>query len=381
LYRIEKERLLNSNGEERTVNLKTIFELLKETFSEWSEDKASRLAAALAYYTIFSLAPLLVIAVAIAGFFFGGREAAREQIIAQVEGMVGAQGAQAVGSLIENASRPGAGILATVIGVVTLLFGASGVFVQLHDALNTMWEVAPKPGGGFVKMIKDRFLSFTMILGTGFLLLVSLVVSAALTAINSYFSELLPGADILWRAINLFISIGVITLIFAAIYKVLPDVEVKWQDVWIGALVTSLLFNLGKYLISLYLSQSTVNSTFGAAGSLAVLLIWVYYSAQIVFFGAEFTQVYARRYGSRIQPDEDAIRLTEAARAAQGIPHQESLDAAARRQEDVAHRPPVTVTAATPTKSSLPGVLVFSVVLGVMLALELILGRRSPHKM
>lgn len=300
------------------MKLQDIFGLLKETFNEWNEDKASRLAAALAYYTIFSLAPLLVIVIAIAGAVFG-EEAARNQIVGQIQGLVGQQGAEAVQAMILNASKPGSGLIASIVGVVALLFGASGLFGQLQDALNTIWEVTPKPDRGLKGIIQDRFFSFTMVLGTGFLLLVSLVLSAALAAFGNYFGHLMPGMAELWQFVNFAVSFGVITLLFALIYRVLPDAKVAWGDVWIGAAVTALLFTIGRLLIGLYLGSSAIGSAYGAAGSLVVVLVWVYYSAQILLFGAEFTQVYATRYGSHIEPTKNAMRVTEAARLNQGM--------------------------------------------------------------
>jgi membrane protein len=299
---------------------KAILRLLKETFKEWQEDKVSRLAAALAYYTVFSLAPLLIIAIAVAGAVFG-EEAARGEIVGQIRGLVGSDGAEVIETAIASANRPDAnGGIASVISVVVLLFGASGVFTQLQDALNTVWEVQPKPGQGIATMLRQRFLSFSMVLVIGFLLLVSLVLSAGLTALSSYMSHLLPGLDFVWQMANYVISFVVITFLFALIYKFLPDVKITWNDVLIGAIITSVLFVIGKFFLGLYLGQGTFASTYGAAGSLVVLLAWVYYSAQIIFFGAEFTQVYARRYGSQIVPADYAEQVPEIARAKQGIP-------------------------------------------------------------
>jgi membrane protein len=204
-----------------------------------------------------------------------------------------------------------------------LLLGATGLFGQLQDALNTIWEVQPKPDRGIMGIIKDRFLSFTMILGVSFLLLVSLVISAALTFVNNYFSELLGGFTIVAQILNIVISIGVITLIFAMIFKILPDVEIAWNDVWIGALVTAVLFTIGRTLIGIYLGSTATTSAYGAAGSLIVILLWVFYSSQILFIGAEFTQVYARLQGSRIRPAENARALTETERAQQGAPRRQ----------------------------------------------------------
>lgn len=304
------------------MNIKAIGNLFKETFQEWQTDKSPRLAAALAYYTVFSLAPLLIIVIAIAGAVFG-QQAARGEIVGQIESLVGQQGAQAIQTAIENANRPSAqGGIASLISVIVLIFGASGVFAQLQDALNTIWEVKVKPGRGITGFIRKRLLSFAAVLGIGFLLLVSLVISAVLSGISHYFSNLLPGADFIWYLLNIIVSFAIITLLFALIYKYLPDVKIRWKDVWIGAAMTALLFVVGKYALGLYLGRGSFGSTYGAAGSLVVLLAWVYYSSLILFFGAEFTQVYARHYGSRIEPDEIAERLTEADRAKQGIPRQ-----------------------------------------------------------
>jgi membrane protein len=305
------------------MNPKAMFELLKKTFAEWNEDKAPRLAAALAYYTVFSLAPLLIIVIAISGLVFG-REAAQGQIVGQIQGLVGEQGAQVIQTMIEGASKPSASILATIIGLATLLLGAGGLFGQLQDALNTIWEVQPKPGRGIFGMLQTRFLSFTLVVGTGFLLLVSLVLSAALQAFSGYLGGLFPNAGIVLQIVNILLSFAVITLLFAMIYKVLPDVKIAWSDVWIGAVATALLFTIGKFLIELYLGRSSTASTFGAAGSLVVLLLWVYYAAQILLLGAEFTQVYANQYGSHVVPSKHAMAVPELARAHQGIPHSET---------------------------------------------------------
>jgi membrane protein len=306
-----------------------IFSLFRETFREWRDDNATRLAAALAYYTTFSLAPLLVLVIAIAGLL-GGREAAQNQTMAQVQDLLGVQGKEFVQGMIESASKPSTGIAATIIGVVTLFFGALGVFGELQNSLNTIWEVKPKPAKNFIDGIKRfvgrRLLSFAMVLGTGFLLLASLVLSAALSALGGYIGTRWLVADLWLQVINFFISFGVITLLFAMIFKLLPEVKMAWKDVWLGAAVTSALFTLGKSLIGLYLGRSQVGSTFGAAGSLAILLIWIYYSAQILFFGAEFTQVYANGYGSKIEPDEDMVKVTEQERAQKGIARQETLE-------------------------------------------------------
>jgi membrane protein len=307
--------------------------LLKETLREWREDGANRLAAALAYYTTFSLAPLLVLIIAIAGLV-GGRDAAQTQTMAQVEDLLGSEGREFVQGMIESANRPATGLTATLLGTVTLLFGALGVFGELQNSLNTIWEVKPIPAkglwDGIRRFVVKRLLSFTMVLGIGFLLLASLVLSAALSALSEYIGTRWAFADFWLELINFLISFIVITLLFGMIFKFLPEIKIAWKDVWLGAAVTSALFSLGKFLIGLYLGRSEVGNTFGAAGSLAILLIWVYYSAQILFFGAEFTQVYANRYGSRIVPDPDMVKITELERAEKGIPHEKKMQKANR---------------------------------------------------
>jgi membrane protein len=291
---------------------RTIWRLLQETVTEWNNDKAEKMAAALAYYTIFSLAPLLIIVVAIAGTFFD-EGAARTAIIEQIQGLVGQDGAEVVQTALEYADRPGwnQGEIASLIGLALLLFGASGVFVQLQEALNIIWNVVPKPGRGIWNFLRKRVLSFGVIISIGFLLLVSLVVSTFIAGANAFARSVLPGFDFLWQVLNIFISFGVITFLFALIYKYIPDVRITWKDVWIGAAITALLFTIGKTAIGLYLGNSGFGSTYGAAGSLVVFLAWIYYSAQILFFGAEFTQVYARRYGSHILPAKHAVPETD----------------------------------------------------------------------
>lgn len=287
---------------------KTIWDIVKQTGADWSKDNATRLAAALAYYTVLSLAPLLVLAVAVAGLVFG-EEAARGQIAQELSGVVGPQAGEGIETLLTHAKQPDEGVLGSIIGIVVLLFGASGVFGELQSSLNTIWEVAPKPGRGIWGVLRQRFFSFTMVLGVAFLLLVSLVLSAALAGLGQLFSNALPGGATLWEIVNFIVSFGVITVLFALIFKVVPDVEITWKDVWMGAAVTALLFAIGKFALGLYLGRSSVASPYGAAGSLIVLVIWVYYAAQILFFGAEFTQVFARHRGSRIVPSDNAVPI------------------------------------------------------------------------
>jgi membrane protein len=292
--------------------------MFKAAFAEWSEDKASRLAAALSYYSAISLAPLLIVLLSIAGLVFG-REAASGHIAGQVQGLVGQDRAQVIEDIIANANKPATGVVSGVVGTIILLLGAAGVFGALQDGLNTVWEVEPKPGRGVVGILKDRFLSLTMVLGMGFLLLVSLVLSAALALLGKYFAGILPLHPLVLEVMNFVLSFGVITLLFALMFKILPDVEIAWSDVWIGAAITALLFTIGKVLIGLYLGRSTIGTTYGAAGSLVVILIWIYYSAQILFFGAELTQVYTNKYGSKIRPSKDAVQVTRNTRAEQGL--------------------------------------------------------------
>lgn len=303
--------------------------LLKATFSEWIDDKASRLAAALAYYTAFSLAPLLVITIGVAGLVFGD-DAAQGKILGELQTVMGPDGARFVQELIAAARKPASSIAATVIGIVILVFGASGVFGELQDALNTIWGVKPKEGRGLRGILRDRLFSFTMVLGTGFLLLVSLALSAGLAVVGARVGGLLPVPEAALQAVNFVVSMAFIALLFALIFKVVPDAKIAWRDVWIGAVITALLFSLGKLGIGLYLGKSTVASSFGAAASLAVMLIWIYYSAQILFIGAEFTQVYATRYGSHIQPARGAVKMTPEDRANLGIARDDDLPSEAQ---------------------------------------------------
>jgi len=251
---------------------------------------------------------------AVAGLWFG-EEAARRELFIQVSGLVGNEGGEAIQALVSAAHKPKAGAWAAVIGVVVLFVGATGVFVELQDALNHVWGVRRKPGRGLRNIIRDRFLSMALIVGIGFLLLVSLVLSAVLSAFGKFMVGLLPAQEAIWQGINFVISFGVITLLFAMIFKVLPDVKIAWRDVWIGAMITAFLFNLGKFFLGLYLGRSSVTSAYGAAGSLVVVLLWVYYSAQILFFGAKFTQVYSNRHGSTLEPvpGAEAVTLREVA--------------------------------------------------------------------
>lgn len=284
-----------------TKSLRDGLELLQQTAAEWTDQDLSRLGAALAFYTLFAIAPLFVIVLAIAGLWFG-EEAARRELFDQVSGLVGSEGGEAVQALVSSAREPKTGAWAAFFAVATLLVGATGVFVQLQDALNAIWGVRRRPGRGLRNFVKDRLLSFALIVGNGFLLLVSLVLSAGLAALDKFIIGLLPAQELIWQGVNFAISFGVITLLFAMIFKVLPDVKIAWRNVWMGAMLTALLFNLGKLIFGLYLGLSSVASAYGAAGSLVIVLLWVYFSAQILFFGAKFTQLYSRRRGSPLEP-------------------------------------------------------------------------------
>ena len=309
-----------------------MWSLIKESVSQWSEDYAPSMGAALAYYTIFSIAPLLVIAIAVAGFFFG-QDAASGEIFAQLRGLVGDEGAAAIQGLVKSASEPGRGTFAAIAGIVTLLLGATTVFGELQSDLDRIWD-APKPEkAGIWGMLRGRLLSFGMILGIGFLLLVSLIFSAALSALSHFWDAWFTEWEFVLQTVNFVVSFAIITGLFAMIYKLLPRVHIGWKDVWVGAIVTSLLFQIGKLLIGLYLGKSSVASGFGAAGSLVIVLLWVYYSAQIFLLGAEFTKTYAYRHGSRMthaKPAEKQSAQQQADRAAkdEGSDTNQARDAA-----------------------------------------------------
>jgi membrane protein len=292
-----------------TNKLKAAWQLLKLTFVDWWNDNTFELSAALAFYTMFSIAPVLLIAVGVAGFFLAP-ERAVNQIVGEVQKLVGPQGAHAVRQVIESSRGFGKGIWAVGVGIVMLIIGATAVFAELQAALNQIWDVQSRPDRGVVvPLIVDRLRSFSIALCVGFVLLVSLVISALISGLRDYMNNWLPGIPWFWQTANVVASFFVVAVLFAMIYKFLPDVRISWKDVWIGAAVTAVLFTGGKYLIGIYLGQTAMASAFGAAGSLVVLLFWVYYSALIGFLGAEFTQVYARRYGSRIRPKSHAIRV------------------------------------------------------------------------
>ena len=288
------------------MNIRRLLSLFKDTFQSWQAHKAERLGAALAYYTIFSLAPLLIILIGITALALG-QENAQSQMVAQIQGLLGSDAAAFILSLVGNARRSGSGGAAALFGLGTLLVGALGLFLQLQTAINDIWDVKPDPRRGFRGAIRDRLVSLAIMLGVGFLLLVSLLVSTFLAAAGRYFTGLLPVSSVMLEAVNLVISLLFSTLLFAMLFKFLPDCPVDWSDVWHGAILTSLLFMLGKYLIAFYLGVTSVGSVYGTAGSLVALLVWVYYSAQLILFGAEFTHVYARKYRSGSDVTELAV--------------------------------------------------------------------------
>ena len=289
------------------MNLRKTAKLLKETFKEWQQDKASRIAAALAYYTVFSISPLLVIAIAIAGAFFG-QETAQQQIINQLTGLVGEDGIKPILMALDNISQPKTRGLASLVSILVLVLGASGIFAQLQDALNTVWKVKPQSGQGILPFLRKRLSSFLMVLAIGFLLILSLILSTVVTAVSKYRVDLIPGSQILWENLDFIVSLGLMTFLFGLMFKYVPDVEIAWKDVFVGSVITALLFIFGKFLLGVYISKGSLGSAYGAAGSLIVFLAWVYYSAQIILFGAEFTQVYSQMYGSKIRPNKHSQR-------------------------------------------------------------------------
>lgn len=364
----EKARLHGNKIAEPDVMPK-IVQLLKQTYSEWSRDQASRLAAALAYYTIFSLAPVLVIVIAVAGFVWGQADV-RTQLIVQIQNSIGENGAQLIESLLDGASRSGGSLLASLIGTATLILGALGVFNELQSSLNFIWKIEPEQPQGIPAIIKniliDRLASFGLILGIGLLLLASLVASTVIAG--------LPIPSLALQALDLLISFILMTLLFAMIYKILPDAEIAWRDVWSGAGVTSLLFAVGKYLVGLYLGNSAASSAFGAAGSLALLLVWIYYSAQIFFFGAEFTQVYANRFGSKIVPEATTSR-----KESESVPARASARPVSARPASARPGPALESRfrrrqmaepgrESSPEPSARPGLIVLSVLLASLIA-------------
>jgi membrane protein len=290
----------SSEEKSRVSLLETLTALLRQAGVAWLADNAPRLGAALAFYTLFSLAPVLIVAVSVAGFVFG-EKAAQGEIVRQFQGLMGTQGATAIETIIQSTNRPALGVFATTLGLLAILVGASGAFNELQDALNTIWKVDSRTKSFWTVTSRQRFFSLGLVVATGFLLLTSLVVTAALSAAARFVSNFLPMSVILLESINFVFSFGIITILFALILKFIPDTTIPWRDVWMGAAVTSLLFTVGKVVIGFYLGHSAFTSAYGAAASLVIFLIWIYYSAQILLFGAELTHIYALKYGSRME--------------------------------------------------------------------------------
>lgn len=279
--------------------------LLSRTYNEWWDDKAERLGAALAFYAAFSIAPMLIIVVAIIDFFYAGDTLAH--VREQVAMIIGHNAADALVATIQGVQQTGDGSVATIVGVITLLIGSTLVFAQLQDAMNTIWEVRPKKRRLWWDILRMRLLSFAMVLAICVLLLASLLISAVLAAASTYFQWLLPWSGPVWPVVDFLVSFSITTILFAMIFKILPDVRLHWSDVWIGAAATAALFTVGKIIFGFYLGRSSLGSAYGAAGSLVVVLLWVYYSSQILFLGAEFTQVYANSFGKKVRPSRGAI--------------------------------------------------------------------------
>ena len=295
------------------------FPLLKDAASDWVDDGAMRLSSSLAYYAIFSLAPLLVILISMAGLVFG-EEAARGQLAQQIAILAGKGAGEAIQSAVQSsAEQKSTGMLATVLSTALLLFGASTVFAELKDALNSIWGVVVKPGRPFLTLVHDRFFSFSIVLAIGFLLLVSLVISVLLAALGHFMSGRFQLPSAVWQVWDFLLSFVIVSGLFGMIFKLLPNVRLRWRDVWLGAVATSLLFALGKLVIGYYLATSSVASSFGAAGSVVIVLAWIYYSACILFFGAEITKIYVRKFGSGIVPNSRAVLVDDLLRARLGL--------------------------------------------------------------
>jgi len=349
-----------------------VFKLLQESAEAWMEDNALRLSAALAYYSIFSIAPLLIIALSIAGLVLGA-DAVRGQLGPHLENYIGAQAAEAVQSIVQGVSKPSQGWVGATVGFITLMLGASGVFAQLKDALNTIWEVKASGGGGVWGFLRARLLGFGMVLVIGFLLLTSLVLTTVLTALSGYIERAIGLPPFVGVLLGSLVSLGVVTALFAFIFKVLPDAQIEWRNVWIGAGVTALLFELGKFALGFYLSRPSTVSGFGAASSIVLLLLWVYYASAILLFGAEFTRVYARATGHANQPAVGAVPVTEAARAQQGLVPAEAVEPALRP----APQPLLIPGAATPNGANPLGMLL--AVTGVTFLAGLLARRRAEQ--
>ena len=314
-----------SNQRKRLLSGRVTGRVLKGALYEWNEDKVPRMAAAIAFYAVFSLTPIVVIAFKIAERRFGS-EVALQEILAQAAFLIGKEGVAAVELLIQHGQPRTTSRLDAALGIGAMIFAATGVFTELKDSLNTIWEVQPKPGLGLVQMVRDRFFAFAMVLVIWFLMLISLVTSAAMSALTRFATTYWTGFQVIEAAL----SLALIALLFALIYRVVPDVKVAWRDVWRGAFVTAGLFVIGKSLFGLYLGHSSLGNSYGAAGSLVIVILWTYYSCLILLFGAEMTQVEARLHHAPLEPTHEAVHVTEHARAQQGIPRTEDIKEAVR---------------------------------------------------
>jgi membrane protein len=306
------------------VYLKKIWKILVATFSGFIDDNGLKLSASLAYYTVFSIAPLLILVISLAGLFYG-HDAATKQLYPQIAQYVGSQAAVQIQDMLKNLQLSGKTGITVIIGIVTLLVGASSMFIEIQDSLNIIWRVKAKPKKGWIKLLQNRFLSFSLIISLGFLLLVSLVINLIMNALSHKITHFLPAVTgLLIKGINLGITLVVISVLFGIIFKFLPDVKIKWRDVRSGAIFTALLFMLGQYIINLYIQYTAQSSTYGAAGSIIVILLWIYYTSAILYIGAEFTQVYAEAIGSHIEPAEYAVHVqqTEVESVVKNLPPQ-----------------------------------------------------------
>jgi membrane protein len=306
---IQKQEIQRKEVQPHKGYLPRVLDTLKTAAGEWNKDKCPQLGAALAYYTVFSLAPLILVLLAVFGWLYGNSENARQQVLEQLQYFVDPNGLKVIQDIASNAAQPKSGIVAAVIGVIVALFGASGIFGQLQDALNTIWDVKLKPNQGIWGFLRARFLSFAMVGGVCFLLLVSLTIENVLRGLHNFLQAIVPGGHYMGLAVFYLFDLAIIVTLFAMLFRYLPDAKIAWGDVWTGAGLTAIFFLAGKFLLSLYLSSGAAGSAYGAASSLIALLLWIFYSAQILLLGAEFTKVYANAYGSHVEPSEHAVKV------------------------------------------------------------------------
>ncbi len=297
---------------------------MKEMYDEWTKDNCFQLAAALSYYTLFSLAPMMMIAISLAGYFFG-REAVTGELFGQIRGLVGPEGAKAVQTMVESAYIDQKGLIPTIIGVATLIFSATVTFAALQESLNIIWKVKADTKSGIMRLVINRLLSFSMVLGIGFMLMVSLVVQSLISLLSKYIQRMLgEGSDVLFQILELIVSSGILIVLFAIIFKFLPDAKIKWRNVWRAAILTTVLFSVGKYLIGLYIGQSDFTSTYGAAASIVIIIVWINYSSWIFFIGAEYAYVYMHRKGEVIEPSDHAVKIKRTEREIKPAEQKES---------------------------------------------------------